>query len=91
MSAGWVDPEADDTLEPWAQRDEPPSKPVPVRKPLAGLFQGITHVPPSCPKCGGGDVVERKKDGAIYCRGCDEAFYRHSPAGLLFGLGFWYL
>lgn len=89
MSAGWVDPDRDDTLEPWAQKDEPPSKPVPARQPLVRLF-GAAHIPPLCPRCGG-EVEERKRDGARYCRACDRVFYRASPASLLFGAGLWFL
>ena len=85
------DRDPDETLEPWQQKDEPPSKPLPAkRQPLAALFGVVASPPPCCPKCGG-EVAQRPKDAALWCRSCDEGFYRASPAALLFGAGLWFL
>lgn len=88
----FTDRDPDETPEPWQQQDEPPSTPLPAKKaPLAGLFQGTTHVPPSCPVCGSADVVERKRDSGTWCRSCNRAYFRASPSSLLFGTGLWFL
>lgn len=94
MSAGWVDPDngGDD---PWGAKDEPPSKPVPPRKPLNGLWSGVdvpapAPAPTKCHECKSENVLVRKHDGATWCLDCQAALLP-LPPGLVNRPGFWFL
>lgn len=90
----YQDSDNDDTLEPWAQRDEPPSKPVPPKPVAAGGIVPFYVDPkllyiPKCPKCGHPCPDHRERDGAIWCRGCEELFKSRTVLELLKETGLW--
>lgn len=75
--------------------EAPAPAPAPLRPELAAtpatatgadLFFGVSPAPvdPGCPRFAD-HPISRRADGAIWCRGCDEAFYPSTAEALLVG------